>query len=105
MTARPVSSTRSPATRTPTTPARAEDAADHDFVSRVFAPRIGIPEDPVTGSAHTALAPYWSERLGRAELAGLQASARTGLVATALRGERVHLTGRAQTVLDGTLLV
>jgi PhzF family phenazine biosynthesis protein len=86
--------------------APAEDpAAGYDFVSRFFTPDYGIPEDPVTGSAHTALAPYWSERLGREELTGLQASARTGLVATALRGDRVHLTGRAVTVLDGTLLV
>jgi PhzF family phenazine biosynthesis protein len=83
----------------------ADAKAGYDFVSRFFTPDYGIPEDPVTGSAHTALAPYWSDRLGRAELTGLQASARTGLVATALRGDRVHLTGRAQTVLDGTLLV
>ncbi|WP_158884473.1 PhzF family phenazine biosynthesis protein [Amycolatopsis anabasis] len=75
----------------------------YDFVSRYFSPADGIPEDPVTGSAHTALAPYWSRRLGRDELTGLQASARTGLVRTAVRGDRVHLTGRAVTVLDGTL--
>jgi PhzF family phenazine biosynthesis protein len=79
--------------------------AGHDFVSRFFAPSDGIPEDPVTGGAHTALAPYWSARLGRSELVGLQASQRTGLVATSLRGDRVHLTGRAVTVLDGTLFV
>jgi len=75
----------------------------YDFVSRFFAPGDGITEDPVTGSAHTALAPYWTERLGRNGLTGLQASARTGLVATEVRGDRVHLTGRAVTVLDGTL--
>jgi PhzF family phenazine biosynthesis protein len=75
----------------------------YDFVSRFFAPADGIPEDPVTGGAHTALAPYWSGRLGRSELIGLQASTRTGLVATALHGDRVHLTGSAVTVLDGTL--
>ena len=75
----------------------------YDFVSRFFAPAAGIPEDPVTGSAHTALAPYWSARLGRAGLTGLQASVRTGLVGTAVHGDRVHLTGRAVTVLDGTL--
>lgn len=76
----------------------------YDFVSRFFSPADGIPEDPVTGSAHTALAPYWARRLGRDSLVGLQASARTGLVRTALRGDRVHLTGHAVTVLDGTWL-
>ena len=75
----------------------------YDFVSRFFAPASGIPEDPVTGSAHTALAPYWSERLGRDGLTGLQASARSGLVRTEVHGDRVHLTGNAVTVLDGTL--
>ena len=77
--------------------------ADYDFVSRFFAPADGIPEDPVTGSAHTALAPYWSGRLGRDGLAGLQASARGGLVRTSIHGDRVHLTGHAVVVLDGTL--
>jgi len=86
----------------PTGPA--DGGAGYDFVSRFFAPADGIAEDPVTGSAHTALAPYWSARLGRDELTGLQASARTGLVRVALRGERVHLTGRAVTVVDGELL-
>ncbi|MEU8813225.1 PhzF family phenazine biosynthesis protein [Actinoplanes sp. NPDC048796] len=76
----------------------------YDFVSRFFAPADGIPEDPVTGGAHTVLAPYWSARLGRPELTGLQASARTGIVRTALRGDRVELSGRAVTVLDGSLL-
>ena len=75
----------------------------YDFVSRFFAPADGIPEDPVTGSAHTALGPYWSSRLGRDNLTGLQASARTGLVGIAVGGDRVHLTGTAVTVLDGTL--
>jgi PhzF family phenazine biosynthesis protein len=85
------------------TAAASDPAGGYDFVSRFFAPAQGIPEDPVTGSAHTALAPYWSARLGRDELTGLQASARTGLVRTAVRGDRVHLTGRAVTVLDGSL--
>ncbi|WP_128382201.1 PhzF family phenazine biosynthesis protein [Streptomyces cavernae] len=85
--------------------ARAEDPSrGYDFVSRCFFPRIGIDEDPVTGSAHTALAPYWSERLGRPALTGLQASPRTGLVRTELRGERTLLKGRATTVIDGELL-
>ncbi|MFJ6216924.1 PhzF family phenazine biosynthesis protein [Streptomyces sp. NPDC092296] len=84
--------------------AAAEDpAAGHDYVSRFFAPAVGIAEDPVTGSAHTALAPLWSARLGRTDLTGLQASARSGLVRTALRGDRVLLTGDAVTVLDGEL--
>lgn len=83
--------------------APADPGSGYDFVSRFFAPAVGIPEDPVTGSAHTALAPYWSRRLGRDNLTGLQASARTGLVRTAVHGDRVHLTGHAVTVLDGTL--
>jgi PhzF family phenazine biosynthesis protein len=77
--------------------------AGYDFVSRFFAPAEGIPEDPVTGSAHTALAPYWSSRLGRDGLTGLQASQRGGLVRTSMHGDRVHLTGQAVVVLDGTL--
>ncbi|MFJ8849313.1 PhzF family phenazine biosynthesis protein [Streptomyces sp. NPDC102437] len=76
---------------------------EYDFVSRFFSPAEGILEDPVTGSAHTALAPYWSARIGRSGLTGLQLSARTGLVRTAVRGDRVHLTGYAVTILDGTL--
>jgi PhzF family phenazine biosynthesis protein len=88
---------------TVTAPA-SDPAGGYDFVSRFFAPADGIPEDPVTGSAHTALAPYWSARLGRDELTGLQASARTGLVRTAVRGDRVHLTGNAVTVIDGKVL-
>ncbi|MFD8969665.1 PhzF family phenazine biosynthesis protein [Streptomyces sp. NPDC059568] len=85
--------------------AAAEDPGrGYDFVSRGFFPGVGIDEDPVTGSAHTALAPFWSARLGRTELTGLQASARTGLVRTSSRGERTLLTGRAVTVIDGELL-
>ncbi|MFJ8082729.1 PhzF family phenazine biosynthesis protein [Streptomyces sp. NPDC096205] len=81
-----------------------EAADDYDFVSRCFFPNVGIDEDPVTGSAHTALAPYWSERLGRTELTGLQASPRSGLVRTRLNGDRTLLTGRAVTTIDGELL-
>ncbi|MCT6781123.1 PhzF family phenazine biosynthesis protein [Streptomyces rubiginosohelvolus] len=85
--------------------AAAEDPArGYDYVSRGFFPGVGIDEDPVTGSAHTALAPFWSARLGRDDLTGLQASARSGLVRTALRGERTLLTGTAVTVIDGELL-
>lgn len=79
-------------------------SGNYDFVSRFFSPADGIPEDPVTGSAHTALAPYWTERLGRAKLTGLQASARTGLVQTEVRDARILLTGNAITVIDGTWL-
>ncbi|MGQ4388694.1 PhzF family phenazine biosynthesis protein [Streptomyces sp. SAS_270] len=86
--------------------ARAEDPTrGHDFVSRCFFPNVGIDEDPVTGSAHTALAPFWSERLGRPRLTGLQASPRSGLVRTALHGDRTHLTGSAVTTIEGELLV
>ncbi|ELS51699.1 PhzF family phenazine biosynthesis protein [Streptomyces viridochromogenes] len=85
--------------------ARAENPAlGYDFVSRCFLPNVGIDEDPVTGSAHTALAPFWSERLGRPDLTGLQASPRSGRVRTRLRGERTLLTGRAVTVIDGELV-
>ncbi|MFJ3307848.1 PhzF family phenazine biosynthesis protein [Streptomyces sp. NPDC086549] len=85
--------------------ARAEDPArGYDFVSRCFFPNVGIDEDPVTGSAHTALAPFWSGRLGRADLTGLQASRRSGVVRTGLRGDRTLLTGRAVTVIEGELL-
>jgi PhzF family phenazine biosynthesis protein len=80
-----------------------EAGLGYDYVSRFFAPGVGIPEDPVTGSAHTALAPYWAGRLRRDGLTGLQASARTGLVRTSVHGDRVHLAGTAVTVLDGTL--
>jgi predicted PhzF superfamily epimerase YddE/YHI9 len=75
----------------------------HDFVSRFFAPRVGIDEDPVTGSAHCALAPFWSARLGRDDLVGWQASPRGGIVRTRLAGDRVALGGRAVTVWKGEL--
>lgn len=78
-------------------------ASSYDFVSRFFAPRSGVDEDPVTGSAHCALAPYWSAKLGRPELVGYQASARGGTVRVRLRGDRVILGGQAVTVLRGDL--
>jgi PhzF family phenazine biosynthesis protein len=83
--------------------ARADDGVDFDFVSRFFAPRVGVDEDPVTGSAHCALAPFWSVRLGRSPLIGVQLSARGGRVGVEVRGDRVVLRGRAVTVLEGTL--
>ncbi|MGV9642200.1 PhzF family phenazine biosynthesis protein [Streptomyces sp. NPDC003514] len=84
--------------------ARAEDPAlGHDFVSRGFFPNVGVDEDAVTGSAHTALAPFWSERLGSTELTGLQASMRPGHVRVELRGDRTLLSGRAVTVIEGEL--
>lgn len=76
-----------------------------DFVSRVFAPAVGIPEDPVTGSAHCLLAPYWAPRVGRTRLTARQLSARGGVVGVEMRGERVALLGDAVLVLRGELAV
>jgi predicted PhzF superfamily epimerase YddE/YHI9 len=78
--------------------------APYDFVSRFFASYAGIDEDPVTGSAHCSLAPYWAERLGKSEMVGYQASARGGTVGVRLSGDRVLLSGEAVTVLRGSLL-
>ena len=75
-----------------------------DFVSRFFAPGDGIDEDPVTGSAHCLLAPYWSKRLGKDAMVGYQASARGGVVGVRLEGDRVRLRGQAVTILRGELL-
>jgi PhzF family phenazine biosynthesis protein len=83
--------------------ARSDDSR-YDFVSRFFCPSVGVNEDPVTGSAHCALATYWAPRLGKDAMTGLQASARGGVVGATLRGERVLLAGRAVTVLKGELL-
>ncbi len=76
-----------------------------DFVSRFFAPRCGISEDPVTGSAHCCLAPYWASKLGKTVLVGYQASPRGGIVHCELSHDRVKLSGTAVTVLDGRLLM
>jgi PhzF family phenazine biosynthesis protein len=76
-----------------------------DFVSRFFGPAVGVDEDPVTGSAHTKLAPFWSGRLGKREMWGYQASARGGMVRVRLRDKRVLLGGQAFTTLRGTLLI
>jgi predicted PhzF superfamily epimerase YddE/YHI9 len=83
--------------------AAAAGPGGYDFVSRYFAPAAGIDEDPVTGSAHCTLGPYWATRLGRAELTGFQASARGGLVQVRPQGDRVLLGGQAVTVLRGRL--
>ena len=80
------------------------DLPEYDFLSRFFAPAAGINEDPVTGSAHCALAPFWGERLGKSEMTAFQASARGGVVKVKLAGERVLLRGRAVTVLHGELV-
>jgi len=77
---------------------------DYDFVSRFFAPGSGIDEDPVTGSAHAALAPFWSHRLSRTEMVGYQASARGGVVKMRMMGDRIALSGQAVTVMRGDLL-
>jgi PhzF family phenazine biosynthesis protein len=76
-----------------------------DFISRFFAPRCGINEDPVTGSAHCCLAPYWGERLSKTTLVGYQASARGGTVYCEVAADRVLLTGSAVTVLEGRIMV
>lgn len=81
------------------------DGADHDFVSRFFAPSLGIAEDPVTGAAHCFLAPYWCGQLKRERLVGYQASARGGYVSVCLNGSRVELTGSAIVVMSGVLEV
>ena len=78
---------------------------DYDFVSRFFAPGSGVDEDPVTGSAHCCLTPYWAAKLGRNEMTAFQASRRGGVVRVRLEGERVKLGGRAVTVFAGDLVV
>jgi predicted PhzF superfamily epimerase YddE/YHI9 len=75
-----------------------------DFISRWFGPRVGVNEDPVTGSAHCCLGPWWAQRLDRDVLRGYQASPRGGHVGVRVLGERVELVGRAVTVLRGELL-
>lgn len=80
------------------------EAADFDFVSRFFAPGAGVPEDPVTGSAHCCLAPFWQKRLGKSEMIGYQASARGGVVHVRVAGERVFLSGQAVTIFRAELL-
>jgi PhzF family phenazine biosynthesis protein len=85
----------------PTAPA---DEPGVDFVSRFFGPWVGVPEDPVTGMAHTVLGPYWGERLGKGELEARQRSRRGGALRLRLAGDRVHLLGRGVTVARGELI-
>jgi PhzF family phenazine biosynthesis protein len=80
------------------------DAAEFDFISRFFAPGAGVDEDPVTGSSHVCLAPYWSRRLGKTEMTAYQASPRGGVVRVRVAGDRVFLGGQAVTVLRGELV-
>ena len=82
------------------------DSPDYDFVSRFFAPSLGVDEDPVTGSAHCCLGPHWSRKLGKNELVGYQASKRGGVVRVRVGedGKRVKIGGEAVTVLKGDLL-
>jgi PhzF family phenazine biosynthesis protein len=80
-------------------------SGDYDFISRFFAPGSGVDEDPVTGSSHCCLTPYWSQRLGKTEMNAYQASPRGGAIRVRLESDRVKLGGRAVTVLRGELLV
>ena len=80
------------------------DSSKYDFISRFFAPAAGVNEDPVTGSAHCCLGPYWAQKLGHKELVGYQASARGGVVKVRVGDDRVYLGGQAVTVMRATLL-
>jgi PhzF family phenazine biosynthesis protein len=82
----------------------AASTPSYDFVSRFFAPSAGIDEDPVTGSAHCCLGPYWGEKLNKQDLLAYQASARGGTIRVVLHGDRVRLSGRAVTVFRGNLV-
>jgi predicted PhzF superfamily epimerase YddE/YHI9 len=82
---------------------RADQGRPYDFVSRFFAPGAGIPEDPVTGSAHCTLAAHWRPTFGRDRMIGHQASARGGTVYVECAGERILLAGQAVTVMTGVL--
>jgi predicted PhzF superfamily epimerase YddE/YHI9 len=79
-------------------------SADYDFVSRFFAPAVGVDEDPVTGSAHCCLGPYWGAKLDKKELAAYQASPRGGILRVSLKDDRVLIGGQAVTVIRGEIL-
>jgi PhzF family phenazine biosynthesis protein len=76
-----------------------------DFVARFFAPKLGVPEDPVTGSAYTHLTPYWAEKLGKAKLSAIQISPRTGKLQCEVKGDRVLISGTAVKYLEGSITV
>jgi PhzF family phenazine biosynthesis protein len=78
---------------------------EFDFVSRFFAPAVGVNEDPVTGSSHTCLAPYWAEKLNKHQLNAYQASERGGILQLSLVGSRVLISGKARTIFFGELCV
>ena len=80
-------------------------AKDYDFISRVFVPEHGVPEDPVTGSAHCVSAPYWVKQLGKSELSARQVSARGGDVFCTLKGDRLDMFGKAKLYLKGTIYI
>ena len=82
----------------------ASDDPSYDFLSRYFAPAVGIPEDPVTGSAHCTLGPYWQGKLGKSRFRALQVSPRTGVLTVEVRDDRVHLGGSALTTIRGSLV-
>ena len=84
--------------------ARSDDPK-YDFISRFFAPQLGIDEDPVTGSAHCLLAPYWAKKLGKETFTAYQASARGGVLNVKLSGDRVRIAGHARIVFEADLLV
>ena len=86
-------------------PGAAGTAGEFDFVSRFFAPPIGVDEDAVTGSAHCALGPYWAAKLGKLELSAYQASSRGGALRVRVAGDRVHLAGQAVSLLRSELLL
>ena len=81
------------------------DDTRYDFVSRYFAPAYGIDEDPVTGSAHCTLVPYWADRFGKTTLEARQVSRRGGALTCVLNGDRVQMTGQAVCYLEGTITV
>ncbi len=80
------------------------DSREYDFISRFFAPAAGVNEDPVTGSSHCCLTPFWSKRLGKKEMKAYQASARGGVLKVCMLGDRVKLCGQAVTVMRGELM-
>jgi len=85
--------------------APADEGREYDFISRFFAPGKGVPEDPVTGSTHCMLAPYWADRLGKNETTGYQASPRGGYVHCVVNGDRVTLSGKVAPYLKGTISI